>query len=79
MYYDKEKWCDLLNEANIGDIITHNGMSVEVLQYDGKESQCLMCAFYKNNDCSLYCDLATPCSPFNNVLGKPLVFNLIEQ
>ena len=68
------QWCEKLNEANIGDTITIDGLTIEVKDDDG--THCEGCDFYKSgNACPLIVPgIVTPCSPFNNSIGKSLQF-----
>lgn len=80
-------WCNVLNEANIDDIITFKKLSVKVCEGYCDCINTRKCAFFRNTykkPGDSYCwlvegDCATPCSPFNNSLGKPLTFTKINH
>ena len=75
---EQTKWCSVLNETELGDIININGLCVKVEEDVERTDTCRQCAFHvpDNED---YCGLnlgrgVTPCSPFNNHIGKALIF-----
>ena len=76
---EAKKWCSVLNEAEIGDVVAVNGRSVKVTLCDVGEN-CSRCAFHENGKgCELSaCDYTIPCSPFNNTNGKRIIFNKKE-
>lgn len=71
---EAKKWCSVLCEAEIDDVISINGTTVKVVLQNPQDIKCNQCAFYKNGGCTLQCNYVTPCSPFNNELGKPTIF-----
>ena len=73
---DATKWCFLLNQADIGDVVMINGIMIMVKE-NTEKAHCKKCPFSDHMDgCYLvrYGDAVTPCSPFNNKLGKSLSF-----
>ena len=80
---EQTKWLNVLNEAELGDVITINGLCVTVSEDKRDSHTCEGCAFH-TPDAEHYCGLiegrgVTPCSPFNNCLGKSLVFTKVNS
>ena len=79
---EQTKWLQVLNQAELGDIININGLCVKVEEYIESEGMCVHCAFYRPNEDD-YCGLnegrgVTPCISGNNHLCKSLLFSKIE-
>lgn len=74
---DADKWCMLLNESDIGDVVMINGIMIMVIERSKNIITCEGCPFYNHIDNCLLVEnseYVTPCSPFNNKLGKSLAF-----
>lgn len=78
-------WNRVLNEAQIGDIVTFHGMSVEVCDGYCNCTRTRKCAFFMEKYKQAgdeYCWLnrgegVVPCLARNNCLGKSLTFSKI--
>ena len=75
---EQTKWISVLSEAEIDDVIIINGLRVRVKRDTSRNHSCDDCAFH-TPDKEHYCGLiegkgATPCSLFNNHVGKTLIF-----
>jgi hypothetical protein len=76
---DIDKWGFVLNQADIGDRISINGVWV-IVEEDKDGGYCNECAFNDKKDACLLANAncVTPCSIFNNKLGKSLIFKWLS-
>lgn len=75
--FPAEAWADKLlavEGTNIGDIVRIGSLSVRI-ELDEHKLRCDECAFNDGVTCLLLSgNWVTPCSPFNNAIGKPVVY-----
>ncbi len=72
---DVNKWANVLCEADVGDVVSINNIFIQV--EENKDGQLCADCYFDDEDvgCLLSeVNCVTPCSFFNNSIGKNLIF-----